>query len=225
LAIANQLQKQSDGLLQANKNANDAIGLVKIADSAMEEYQTILSTIRDKSLQAASDTNSPAARAALNTDVQALVKQAQDISQNTEFNGIKLLNGSFTNKLMQVGASSGQTLSISIANTDTTAQGINALDLTTQAGATAAITSLDAAIKAIDTIRGGIGSNQSALESRVRVNSLTQANVKAAESQIRDVDYAKVQSDLTKMNIKEQANVFSLKQTFQNQQQVLGLLR
>jgi len=227
MAIANQLRSQSQGLLQGNRNAQDAIGLVKIADGAMEEYQKILVTARDKSIQAASDTNSDEARAALEEDVKQLLEQADKIAKNTQFNGINLLDGTFTDKKFQVGSESGQVVTMSIANTDIASQNIadDDIDLTTQSGADAAIVSLDAAIKSIDTIRSGIGSTQSALESRVRVNEATQVNVAAAESQIRDVDYAKEQEKLTKNNIKMQANTFALQQSFQNQQLVLGLLR
>ena len=227
MAIANQLRSQSQGLLQGNKNAQDAIGLVKIADGAMDEYQKILVTARDKSVQAASDTNSPEARAALEEDVKQLLEQADQISKNTAFNGINLLDGTFTAKKFQVGSESNQTIGMSIANTDIASQNIADadIDLTTQAGADAAIVSLDAAIKSIDGIRSGIGSTQNALESRVRVNAATAVNVMAAESQIRDVDYAAEQEKLTKNNIKMQANTYALQQSFQNQQMVLGLLR
>lgn len=227
MAIANQLRSQSQGLLQGNKNAQDAIGLVKIADGALNEYQEILVEARDKSLQAASDTNSPEARAALEEDVKQLLQQADDISQTAQYNGINLLDGTFTNKLFHVGSESGQTVGMSIANTDITSQGIDdvSIDLTTQAGADAAVVSLDAAIVSIDSIRSGIGSTQSALESRVRVNAQTQVNVSAAESQIRDVDYAEKQERLTKNNIKMQANTFALQMSFENQQLVLSLLR
>jgi len=227
MAIANQLRSQSQGLLQGNRNAQDAIGLVKIADGAMDEYQKILVTARDKSIEASSDTNSPEARAALEEDVKQLLEQADQISKNTQFNGINLLDGTFTAKKFQVGSEAGQTVGMSIANTDIASQNIADadIDLTTQAGANAAIVSLDAAIKSIDGIRSGIGSTQNALESRVRVNEITQVNVAAAESQIRDVDYAAEQEKLTKNNIKMQANTYALQQSFQNQQMVLGLLR
>ena len=227
MAIANQLRAQSQGLLQGNKNAHDAIGLVKIADGALDEYQKILVKARDKSVQAASDTNSQDARDALEEDVKQLLQQADAIAKNTQYNGIKLLDGSFSDKKFQVGSEAGQTVSMTIDNTDIASQNIadSDIDLTTQSGANDAITSFDTAIKSIDKIRSGIGSTQSALESRVRVNAQTQVNVSAAESQIRDVDYASEQEKLNNNNIKMQANVFSLQQSFQNQQLVLGLLR
>jgi len=227
MAIANQLRSQSQGLIQGNKNAQDAIGLVKIADGAMDEYQKILVTARDKSVQAASDTNSPEARAVLEEEVKQLLQQADDIATTTSFNGINLLDGTFTSKKFQVGSESGQTISMSIANTDIASQNIADadIDLTTQAGADAAIVSLDAAIKSIDAVRSGIGSTQNALESRVRVNEATAANVMAAESAIREVDYAAEQTALNTNTIKLQANTFALGKALENQQMILSLLR
>lgn len=227
MAIANQLRAQSQGLAQGNRNAQDAVGLVKIADGALEEYQKILVTARDKSVQAASDTNSPEARAALENDVRELLAQADDIAKTTSFNGINLLDGTFTAKKFQVGAEAGQSITMSIANTDLLSQGINdiSIDLTTQVGAEASITSLDAAIKSIDAIRSSIGSTQNALESRIRVNDNTRVNVMAAESNIRDVDYAEEQEALNKNSLKMQANIFALGKSFEQQQMVLGLFR
>ena len=227
MSIANQLRSQHQGLAQANKNASDAISLVKVADGAMEEYQKILVTARDKAVQAASDTNSTEARAALEEDVKQLLQQADDIAKNTEFNGISLLDGTFTAKKFQVGSEAGQTITMTIANTDIAAQSIadGDVDLTTQAGANTAIGSLDTAIKAIDTIRAGIGSTQNALESRVRVNELTRVNVMSAESIIRDVDYAAETEMLNKNTLKAQANAFALGKSFESQQLVMNLLR
>jgi flagellin len=227
MQIANQLRSQSQGLLQGNKNAQDAIGLVKIADGALDEYQKLLVTARDKSLQAASDTNSDEARAALEEDVKLLMEQADKIATETQFNGINLLDDSFTGKKFQVGSESGQTISMTIADSKIATLGVadGDIDLTTQAGADTAVQSFDAAIKTLDSIRSGIGSTQLSLESRIRVNEATQVNVAAAESQIRDVDYASEQEKLTKNNIKMQANTYALQQSFQNQQLVLGLLR
>ena len=227
MQIANQLRSQSEGLLQANKNANDAIGLVKISDGALEEYQKLLVTARDKAIQASSDTNSDDARAALEEDVKQLMEQADKIATETQFNGISLLDGTFTNKVFQVGSESGQTIAMSIGDAKTATLGVDdaSIDLTTQTGADAAIQSFDTAIKTLDGIRSNIGSTQLALESRVRVNEATQVNVAAAESQIRDVDYAKEDAELQKNNIIMQANQYALQMSFQNQELVLGLLR
>jgi len=227
MQIANQLRTQNQGLIQGNKNANDAIGLVKIADGAMQEYSNLLVLARDKAVQAASDTNSDEARNALEEDVKQLMSQADDIAKQTQYNGIKLLDGTFTDKKFHVGSEAGQTIGMSIANTDIASQNIadDDLDLTTQSGANDAITSLDAAIKSIDGIRSSIGSTQNALESRVRVNDVTAANVKAAESQIRDVDYAEESSNYQKLSLQMQAGAWATSKAMESQSLIMSFLR
>lgn len=225
MAIANQLRSQHQGLAQASRNAQDGIGLTKIADAAMEEYTNILMDVRDKMSQAVGDTNSTEARAALQADIDSLIAQAEDIATLTSYNGINLMDGTFTNKKIQTGAYSGQTTDISIGDTKTLTLGISSLDTTTGLTATAGLIAVDAAIKALDTIRSGVGATTSALESRVRVNDTTAVNIKAAESSIRDVDYAAEQERLNTNNIKMQANIFALGKSFENQSLVLNLLR
>lgn len=225
LAIANQLKSQHQGLSQAIRNANDAIGLTNIADSALQEYTDIILQARDKASQAISDSNSVESRAALQADVTELMKSANEIATQTSFNGIKLLDGTFTNKVFQTGAYSGQTTSISIANSDTTALGINALDLTSSASADTALTALDAAMKTLDGIRSGIGSVTQGMESRVRNMETTKVNIMAAEENIRGVDEAQARAELDDWNIKNQAATFAFSMSAQTQQNILRLFQ
>lgn len=225
LAIANQLKSQHQGLSQAIKNANDAVGLTNIADSALQEYTDIIMFARDKASQAISDSNSVESRAALNADVAALMSSANDIATQTSFNGINLLDGSFANKQFQTGAYSGQTTSITIANADTTALGIDALDLTTGDNATSALQALDAALKTLDGIRSGIGSTTQGLESRIRNMETTKINIMAAESNIRDVDEAQARADLDTWSIRSQASTFAFQMAQQTQQMILRLFQ
>jgi len=227
MQIANQLRSQYQGLVQANKNASDAVGLVKIADGALDEYQKLLVTARDKALQASSDTNSDDARKALEEDVKQLMERADKIANNTQFNGINLLDGSFSNKKFQVGSESGQTMTVSIGDTKTATLGVDdaSIDLTTQSGADSAIQSFDDAIKTLDGIRSNIGSTQLALESTIRVNDTTAVNVKSAESQIRDVDIAEEQAKNQELQYKMQVNMFALGKSLETQGLVLNLLR
>jgi flagellin len=227
MIIADQLRSQSHGLIQGTKNAHDAIGMVKIADSALIEYQDLLVQARDKASAAISDTNSDEARNALEEDVKQLMEQANSIATQTSFNGINLLDGSFSNKSIQVGAYAGQTISITIGDTKTATLGIadGDIDLTTGAGATTAVTDIDTAIAAIDTIRAGIGSTQNALESRVRTNEATTTNILAAESQIRDTDMAAETANANKLQIQTQVQSWALGKTFDAQSSILNLLR
>ena len=227
LAIANQLQTQHQGLAQAVRNSNDGIALVKIADSALQEYTDILLLARDKASQAVSDTNSVESRAALEADVKALMESADIIAKQTSFNGINLLDGTFTGKTLQTGAYSGQTTSITINNADAATLGIDdaSVDLTTSAGAATAMTDIDAAMKTLDGIRSSIGSTQQGLESRVRNMETTIVNIQSAESNIRDVDVVQARADLDQWNIKNQAATFAFTMSAQTQQNVLRLFQ
>jgi flagellin len=227
MAIANQLRAQHQGLGQAIRNSNEAISLTNIADGALQEYTDILLEARDKASQAISDSNSTESRAALEADVKALLEQADKIAKQTEFNGISLLDGTFSNKQFQTGANSGQTTSITINNADIATLGLDdaSVDLTTSAGASTALTDIDAALKTLDGIRSGIGSVTSALESGVRNKQVTQQNLQSAESNIRDVDEAAAKAELDYMSVRNQASIFAFQMASQQQQNILRLFQ
>jgi flagellin len=227
LSIANQLKSQHQGLSQAIKNSNDAISLTTIADGALQEYTDILLLARDKASQAVSDSNSVESRAALEADVKALMESADEIAKQTSFNGINLLDGTFTAKKFQTGAYSGQTTSISIANVDNATLGIDdaSIDLTSSAGAATALTDIDAALKTLDGVRSGIGSVSQGLESRIRNMETTKVNIQSAESTIMDVDEAQARADLDQWSIRSQASMFAFQMAQQTQQSILSLFR
>jgi flagellin len=225
MAIANQLRSQHQGLAQAVRNSNDAINLTNIADGALQEYTDILMEIRDKTSQAVSDSNSAESRAALQADIDALVESADAIASNTQFNGINLLDGTFTNKQFQTGAYSGQTTSISIDGVASTDLGIDTLDVTDSATSATSMDAIDQALKDLDTIRSGIGSVTNGLESKVRNMENTITNIKDAESTIRDVDEAQARADLDQWNVRNQAATFAFSMAAQTQQNILRLFQ
>ena len=117
LAIADSLRAQSKGLEQAIRNANDAIGIIQIADKAMDEQITILETIRTKAIQSSQDGQTASSRKALQSDIVRLLEQLDNIASQTTYNGKSLLSGGFTNKKFQIGAYSHQTVNASIGAT------------------------------------------------------------------------------------------------------------
>ena len=119
LAIANQLKAQATGLGQAIRNANDGVGVMQTADGALDEYENIINTVRTKSIQAASDGQNADSRKAIQSDIDKLMGEANNIAKTTSFNGQKLLDGSFQNKAFQIGAYSNETVGINISNTQT----------------------------------------------------------------------------------------------------------
>jgi flagellin len=117
MAIADSLRSQASSLGQAIRNTNDAIGMVQIADKAMDEQLKILDTIKTKATQAAQDSQSRTSREAIQSDITRLIEQLDNIAFQTSYNGINMLAGSFTNKEFQVGAYSNETIKMSIGST------------------------------------------------------------------------------------------------------------
>jgi len=117
LAIADSLRAQSNALGQAIKNANDGIGIIQVADKAMDEQIKILDTIKTKATQAAQDGQTAETRKALQQDITKLMEELDNIAGTTSFNGQQLLSGQFTNKEFQIGAYSNTTVKASIGAT------------------------------------------------------------------------------------------------------------
>jgi len=117
LQIADSLRDQADSLGQAIRNANDAIGLLQIADKGMDEQVKILDTIKVKATQAAQDGQTEETRKALQEDIVRLMEELDNIAQTTSYNGKKLLSGQFTNQKFQIGAYSNETVVASIGPT------------------------------------------------------------------------------------------------------------
>ncbi|KTC79324.1 flagellin [Legionella cherrii] len=114
LAISTNMTSQIRGMDQAVKNANDGISLAQVAEGAMQESTDLLQRMRELALQSANGTYSQANRAALQNEVNNLLSEMDDIAHNTQFNGQTILNGSFTNASLQIGANSGETITFSI---------------------------------------------------------------------------------------------------------------
>lgn len=345
MAIADSFRQQTHSLGQAMSNANDGIGLVQTADISLDEYIKIAEKIRTKAIKAASDNQSSETRKTIQTDIDRLLEEAQNIASSVSFNGKTLLNGGFQNKSFHIGSYSGEnvkisiddarttqigkfalaestgfnettaqaaassaSLSVTVTNFDgttstttanvsisagehtsaeiaqmvadsfnasaqkddtnarasvyelssstpdtplygirvdsgeasftTTETGFNigdatsgltnnfsTIDVTTRANAEKAIIISDYSLKDLDTARSNIGSVQSQLESTIRNISVTHVNMKAAESNIRDVDFAAESVHFAKLNILAQSGSYSLSQANTAQQSILRLLQ
>ncbi|RAX57671.1 flagellin B [Helicobacter monodelphidis] len=118
MAIADSLRSQANSLGQAMRNANDTIGIIQIADKAMDEQVKILDTIKTKSVQAAQDGQTTKTRIAIQADINRLINSLDNIANTTSYNGLSLLAGSFTNKKFQIGAYSNQTVNLTIGATN-----------------------------------------------------------------------------------------------------------
>ncbi len=225
LSIANKLSAQSDGLGQAIRNANDGIGLVQTADGALEEYSNILNRIRTLAVQGANDTQDSDSRAYIGDEMQKLQSELNHIASETKFNGKQLLSSAQT-FTFHVGAYANETTIASSADVTTaTLFGNQIAGLTSQGSAENIISMMDSALKAIDTLRSSLGASQNQLESTIRNISVTQVNVTAAESQIRDVDFAAESANFSKQNLLAQSGSYAMSQANAVQQNVMRLLQ
>ncbi len=225
LAISEKMRAQIRGLNMASKNSQDAISLVQTAEGALTETHSILQRMRELSVQSATDTNDLAVdRVALKSEFDELIKEVNDIADKTSFNGTKLLDGNLS-AVFQTGANAGDELTLAIDGMSSTDLLINAVDISTQAGASAGITAVDTAINTVSTQRANLGAVQNRLEHKIANLDTSAENLQAAESRIRDVDMAKEMMEYTKNNILSQAANAMLAQANQAPQNVLQLLR
>lgn len=160
LAISSRFSSQISGLNQAQRNANDGISLAQTADGALSSVSDSLQRIRELAVQSRNATNSGTDRAALNTEAQALKAEIDRIASTTSFNGVKLLDGSFSNAAFQIGANVGETITVSsLGNAGSATLGSYSRAQVTGAGATAftAITAGDLTINGVSV--GAIGAD------------------------------------------------------------------
>jgi len=184
LTIADSLKAQASGLGQAIRNANDGINVVQTADGALQEYTNIINTVRTKAIQAASDGQNATSRTAIQKDINKLLAEAQNIASTTSFNGLTLLNGGFQNKTFQVGAYSGETVAISINDSQVKAVGKFALDTGTTAigttgGTTHTVTATSAAGVSVTFTETNVTGNTSLQNAQALVDGLNAASQKA----------------------------------------------
>ena len=226
LAISEGLRSQVRGLNQAVRNANDGISLLSVAESSMVEMTNMLQRMRELSVQAANDVNSTANRTALQAEVDELSAEIDRVVDTIEFNGQALLDGPFAAKFLHVGANASQTIQIDISALDAATLGVDAasLDLSTNALAGAAITSVDAALDTLNTERADLGAKINRLESTVSNLMTVSENLAASDSRIRDADFASETATLTKAQILQQAGTAILAQANVTPQAALSLL-
>ena len=225
LAISDRMTAQIRGLNQAARNANDGISLAQTAEGALQESTNILQRIRELAVQSANDTNSASDRISLQAEADQLLAEMDRIATSTQFNGTTLLDGTMTGATFQIGANSGQSITFAIGNATILTLGVSGLSVSTAADAGASIGLVDAALEAIDTIRGGLGAVQNRFESTISNIQNVAENLTAARSRIMDADIAQETSKMTRANILQQAGVSILTQANQTPQIALQLLQ
>ncbi len=225
LSISEKMRGQIRGLEQASTNAQDGISLIQTAEGALNETHSILQRMRELSVQASNDTNVTTDRTAIQSEINALASEITRIADQTEFNTMKLLDGTFSGKSLQVGANSSQTIKVGIKTMNAAALSVNAIKVASHGVATNAITKINDAISKVSTSRSNLGALQNRLEHTIANADNTAENLQSAESRIRDVDMAKEMVKYSKDNILQQAAQSMLAQANQSTQGVLSLLQ
>jgi flagellin len=230
LAIANKMTAQIRGLNQAVRNANDAISVAQTAEGATNEISNMLQRMRELAVQSANDSNSSADRTALNAEVLELIDEIDRIASDTEFNGSALLTGSAGTSgvlTFQIGANSGNTVSVTFSNMATASGGlgVSGVSIDTSSGATSALSTIDTAIATVDTFRADLGAKINRFTYAIDNMSNISMNTSAARSRIQDADYAAATTELARSQIIQQAATAMLAQANQQPQSVLSLLQ
>jgi flagellin len=239
LAISEKMRGQIGGLAQAQRNAQDGVSLVQTAEGALTEVHSMLQRVRDLKVQYSNGTLDTSDKEAIGAEVKQLAIEIDKIRDDTEFNGIKLLDGTggtAGSVSFQVGANNGETVAVTTKDitASATSAGMAALQ-TVGAAATdaaastafAAVTldNVDDAIEKVSGLRATFGAVQNRLEHRLNNLATYQENLVASESRIRDVDMAAEMVNFTKLSILQQAGTSMLAQANQAPQSVLSLLR
>lgn len=247
LAISNNMTGKIRSLEQATRNANDGVSLVQVAEGGMNEMSNILIRLRELTTQSASDTISNTERAFTNREYVSLVDELDRIANTTEFNGVKLLQGSANNVgenllTIHVGAGDG-----SKPNTDQIRLNIDDMKLMPQEDlglgkgseigpvavdeafdrgtAAGKLQVIDTALSRVSSTRATLGAQQSRLSSAIGNLGIQIENLKSANSRIRDVDFASATATLTQNKILQQAGIAILSQANTEPNAALELLR
>jgi flagellin len=229
LAISTSMTAQIRGMNQGIRNANDGISLAQTAEGAIDEVGNMLLRVRELAVQSASGTYQDATdRAYMQTEVDQLTAQIDQVITNTTFNGVTLFDASTATVTIQTGSNAADTVDLNMADlTALTASGgaAGSYDVSTAAGANGILATLDTELETLSSARATLGAGQNRLESVV--NNLTDnaTNLSEARSRIEDADYSSETTALAKSQILSQASTAMIAQANQSQQNVLSLLR
>lgn len=229
LAISEKLKARISSTDQANRNANDGISMVQTAEGGLDEVSSILTRLRELSVQAASDTVGDTERGFTNMEYQNLKQEVERIAQVTEFNGIKLLSGEGGQLDFQIGVNNDAfqdrlTYDTSKQNAKLEALGLSDITVANKEGAQTALATIDGAIEIVSGQRASLGAIQNRMISTSNNLQITKENLSAANSRIRDVDYAQASAANARNNILNQAGTAVLGQANAQGQNALRLI-
>jgi flagellin len=229
LAISENLKANIRSTRQSNRNANDGISMVQVAEGGLNEIGNIVIRLRELGVQAASDTVGDTERGFIDTEVQQLKSEMQRISDVTKWGSTKLLDGTTPKFDFQVGINNAESedrisfnASENVATLD--ALGISGIDYHSKEGAQDSLMMLDKAQESVNRQRANLGALQNRLTSTVNNLAVSEENMSAANARIRDTDVAEASSEATRNSVMLQASTATLAQANATSQLALKLI-
>jgi len=226
LAIGSRLTAEVAAMGQAGVNAGQAVSLLQVADGAMSQVNDILIRMKTLAVQAGSGQLGTTERAMLDTEYQALLEEIDRIANDTEFNGTKLVDGTFAAIDFKVGTGTTATedvISVTVDGITATDLAVNGGDITSAANADTASDAISAAIDTLNTSRAGVGASQNRLQFAADNIAIAQENAESARSSLMDLDIAAEMTTFTSKQILVQAGVSMVAQANQLPQNLLRL--
>lgn len=234
LAISTRLSSDITSLEQASTNTSHAVAILQTADGGAASISDILQRMKSLATEAASGTVGSSERTYINQEFSALSSEIDGTATSTTYDGSSLLAAGASGTVdytgsggvaVIVGQSASDTISIQLSKLDTTTLGINSLDVSTQSGATSALTALDTAIDSVSSARANIGAQESRFQFRSATIATSTQNLQSANSAIADVDVASEEAKLASEQVKTQAAVAAASQANQMTQALLKLMQ
>ncbi len=217
LTISENLQGQINGVDQANRNAQDGVSLVQTAAGALDQVQQMLQRIRELAVQYGNGTLNSTDQTAIQTEVNQLLSEINQIGSTAQFNGINVLNSGAT-LTFQVGANDNEVITVSTVS-------LGASIGTISLGTSTTLSSIDAAINAVSGVDSTFGAVQNRLQYTMANLSTYEENLTSANSRIMDVDMATAMTNFTSEQVLQQAGTAMLSQAQKLPDAVLSLLQ
>jgi len=219
LATSEGLTSQINGYAQVSDNALSAKDLAGTAEGSLSSINDSLQRMRDLAVQASSGTNSADDRKLIQNEIDQLKSSISDAAKNTDFNTIKVLDGSFSNKGVASNPSgTGRTMTIQNSSLETL--GIDKFDVTQPFD----ISTIDNAINQVSDSRSNLGATSNSLSYEASVNDTAAENLSSSESRISDADMAKTITDLKTQQLQQQIQIYAQKTKMDQGSSVLNLL-
>lgn len=235
LAVSEKLRSQVRGLKQASRNAEDAVSFIQLTEGYLQEVQDILQRVRELAIQASNGIYTPEDRMQIQVEVSSLLNEIERVATSAQYNGMRMLTGRFANPAtggqptasmwFHIGANQDQRVRSFIGTMTIKGLQLEGVSLSTPQNSNSALAVVDQALGKISKQRADLGAYQSRFESTVKGLMVGFENMQAAESRIRDVDFAEEMIDYVKNQILIQSSTALLAQANMKPSSVLLLLR